>query len=233
MAATSSADYIRQSWCLQKHVVHLLIYACICTQERHHKVIRRNVVNRHNTTALEQGLAEDLVIESLRALEEEPQRDGFVGAHAASQTMVQKLVFHLSCSGNYVETCVEVRAGALKVHRSDVALYSFDGVNIMAGDVFFCTCARMGRMRLCDGVEPSGRPTWFLEVRSARRHSPCANPQFLREGDSAHWCEAFDAHTPPPRAELWLMLVSCNAMQNIAALIGDAMRRDTAPKEVL
>ena len=100
------------------------------------------MVDRHNTTALEKGLAEDLVIETLRCLKEEPERDGFIGAHAASQTMVRKLVLHLGCSGNDVTTCVEVRSGAIRVHRSDVALYSFDGVTIMAGDVLFFASAR-------------------------------------------------------------------------------------------
>ena len=99
--------------------------------------------DRKNTTALEQGLAEDLVIDSVRALREEPERDGFVGAHGASQAMVQKLVHHLGCSGNDVTTCAQVRAGAIRVHRSDVALYKLDdGVTILAGDVLFFASAQ-------------------------------------------------------------------------------------------
>ncbi len=100
------------------------------------------MTDRVNTTNLEQGLAEDLVLDSLRALREEPTQDGFVGAPAASQTMVRTLVLHLGCSGNDVTTCVEVRSGAIRVHRTDAALYSFDGVTIMAGDVLFFASAR-------------------------------------------------------------------------------------------
>ena len=51
-----------------------------------------------------------------------------------------KFVLHLGCSGNDGTTCVNVRTGALRVHRGDVALYSVDGVAIMARDVpFFAT----------------------------------------------------------------------------------------------
>ena len=89
------------------------------------------MTDRANTSSLEKGLAEDLVIDLLRALHDEPKRDGFVGAHAAPQSMVRKLVLHLGCSGRDVTTCSEVRSGAIRVHRSDVALYSFDGVAIM------------------------------------------------------------------------------------------------------
>ena len=112
-------------------------------QERHHRVIRRHVDQRFNTTSLEKGLSEDLAIESLRCLKEMPVRDGFIGAHDAPRSMVRELVTHLGCSGNDVKTCVEARAGAVTVHRSDVALYSFDdGVTIMAGDVLFFASSR-------------------------------------------------------------------------------------------
>ena len=57
------------------------------TQERHHRVIRSRVVDRVNTTSLEQGLAEDLVVHSLRDLRAQPLQDGFVGAHPASKAM--------------------------------------------------------------------------------------------------------------------------------------------------
>ena len=100
------------------------------------------MTDRNNTSSLEKGLAEDLVIDTLRALHDEPERDGFVGAHAAPQSMVRKLVLHLGCSGRDVTTCTEVRSGAIRVHRSDVALYSFDGVAILAGDVLFFASAQ-------------------------------------------------------------------------------------------
>ena len=105
--------------------------------ERHHKCIRRYVVDRKNTTNLENGLAEDLVANSLRDLRAQPLRDGFVEPHPASQPMVRALVANVECSGRNVTTCVSARKGANTLHRGDVAIYTFDGVDMRAGDILF------------------------------------------------------------------------------------------------
>ena len=111
-------------------------------QERHHRVIRRFVKDRHNTTSLEQGLAEDLVGNSLHDLRAQPRRDGFVDAHNASANTVRTLQESFGCSGEDVRTCINVRASACVLHHSDIALYSFDDRTYYAGEIFCFASAR-------------------------------------------------------------------------------------------
>ena len=113
------------------------IFLCVCTQERHHRVIRRAVVNRLNKTSLEQGLAEDLAVESIRQLRLEPLRNGFVKPHPPTASMLHSLTQHLGCSGQNVTTCVAARSGAVTLHRGDCAIYTFDRINMLAGDILF------------------------------------------------------------------------------------------------
>ena len=111
------------------------------TLERHHRVIRKHVTDKLNTTNLELILAEELAIQSLRDLEQQPIADGFVNAHDASSTM--KCVLHraMGCSMHGMRTCVEARSGAILVHRGDVAIYHFDGIDFLAGNVVFFASA--------------------------------------------------------------------------------------------
>ena len=123
-------------------------------KERHHKIIRSHVVDRQNTTALEQGLAEDLVVHTLRDLKAQPPQDGFVGARTASKALQQKLVEALGCSGNDVKTCSAARAGATTVHQGDVAVFTLDGATMTAGDViFFASSLEWGECAFCGAWE--------------------------------------------------------------------------------
>ena len=131
----------------------------------------------------------------------------------------------------------------MKVHRSDVAILSFDGVNIMAGDVLFAFFASAPEWGECAFVtawnQVVGQPGfWKFEVLDDIVRVPIRN---LCGSATAHIGAKHATLPPPPTthppptpcAERWLMLVSCSAMQNITVLIGDVMRRDTAPEEVL
>jgi hypothetical protein len=113
-------------------------------QERHHKVIRRHTKDRQNTTNLEKGLSEDLVAHSLRDLQSQPLRSGFIDAHPASAPMMRTLKNALQCSGNDVTTTVSARSGPAKFHRGDVAMYTTpDGANdVQAGDIVFFAGSR-------------------------------------------------------------------------------------------
>jgi len=148
------------------------------TQERHHRVIRSRVVDRVNTTSLEQGLAEDLVVHSLRDLRAQPLQDGFVGAHPASKAMVRTLVSVLGCSGEDVMTCVTARSGAVTLHRGDVAVYSFDGINMQAGDiVFFASAHEWGESAfISEWHRVPGQPGfWKFEVKDGLVRVPISN----------------------------------------------------------
>ena len=111
-------------------------------QERHHRVIRRLVKDRHNTNSLEQGLAENLVGCNLHDLRAQPRRDGFVDAHDASAKTVGTLQRAFRCSGEGVRTCVSVRASACTLHHGDVAVYCFDSRTYHAGEITCFASAR-------------------------------------------------------------------------------------------
>ena len=93
--------------------------------ERHHKNVRRYVKDRVNTTNLEQGLAEDLVVHSLRDLRAQPLQSGFVDPHPAASKMVTTLeqVLGINVHGG-VTSCVDARCGAVTLHRGDIAIYT-------------------------------------------------------------------------------------------------------------
>ena len=110
-------------------------------QERHHQIIRSFVNPNHDVTNLEKGLAEELAVESLRQLEQEPIGDGFVNPHSANADMRQLLLSAKVTAGINVRTCVAARCGANLVHRGDVIVYSFDHVNFLAGDINFFASA--------------------------------------------------------------------------------------------
>ena len=119
-------------------------------KERHHKIIRSHVVDRTNTTSLEQGLAEDLVVHTLRDLKAQPIRDGFINARTASTALTKMLVESLGCSGKEVNTCSAARSGAITVHRGDVAVFTLDGRTMTAGDViFFASSLEWGECAFC------------------------------------------------------------------------------------
>ena len=69
--------------------------ACMHTRERHHIIIRASVAKRENATSLEDGLAEDLIVESVRQLKAQPMRNGFLDGHPAAPHMMRTLVSHL------------------------------------------------------------------------------------------------------------------------------------------
>ena len=114
---------------------------CIPTQERHHKVIRSHVVDTDNTVGLEKSLAEELLLHSLRDLKQQLMRDGFIDPHKRSASLAQKLQSAFGCSGENVLTCVRARSGATTLNSGDVAIYSFDGVDILAGDIILFASA--------------------------------------------------------------------------------------------
>ena len=58
-----------------------------------------------------------------------------------SASLVQKLQSAFGCSGENVLTCVRARSGAITLHRGGVAIYSFDGVDILAGDIILFASA--------------------------------------------------------------------------------------------
>ena len=134
----------QQIWygCMPKSAAAIYNIHTRCMQERHHRVIRRFVKDRHNTTSLEQGLAEDLVGHSLHDLRAQPRRDGFDDAHNASASTVRTLQESFGCSGEDVRTCINVRASACILHHSDIALYSFDGRTYYAGEILCFASAR-------------------------------------------------------------------------------------------
>ena len=122
--------------------------------ERHHKVIRSHVIDRVNTTSLERGLAEELVVHTLRDLASQPPQDGFIAPRAASKALLKFLVDALGCSGNDVKTCAAARSGAITLHRDDVAVFTLDGVTVTAGDInFFASSLEWGECAFCGAWE--------------------------------------------------------------------------------
>jgi hypothetical protein len=122
--------------CPSASYMHKHLYAM--HTERHHKYVRRYVKDRVNTTNLEQGLAEDLVVHTLHDLRAQPLQSGFVEPHPASTQMVKTLEQILGIDVQHgVTTCVDARSGAATLHRGDVAIYSFDGASMHAGDIIF------------------------------------------------------------------------------------------------
>ena len=131
--------------------------ACMHTRERHHIIIRASVAKRENATSLEDGLAEDLIVESVRQLKAQPMRNGFLDGHPAAPHMMRTLVSHLGCSGRDVQTCASARSGAINFFRGDCAMYSFDGGSTMhAGDIhFFASSAEWGECAFCSAWTPA------------------------------------------------------------------------------
>ena len=166
------------------------IFLCVCTQERHHRVIRRAVVNRLNKTSLEQGLAEDLAVVSIRQLRLEPLRNGFVKPHPPSASMLHSLTQHLGCSGQNVTTCVAARSGAVTLHRGDCAIYTFDGTNMLAGDILFFAssrewgeCAFLGAWVRSHVQPDASMGCWKLDVLDDIVRVPIGN---LKAAAAAH-----------------------------------------------
>ena len=149
--------------------MHACVAVCTHTKERHHKVIRRYVKDRVNTTSLEKGLAEELVAQSLRSLRTEPIHDGFIAPHPAPQAMVRTLQLALQCSGVAVTTCVEARSKASRFHRGDVALYITDSNELLVGDiVFFAACQEWCESAFLSLWSPVGNmdadDTWLFHI---------------------------------------------------------------------
>ena len=147
-------------------------------KERHHKVIRRYVVDRKNTTSLELGLCEDLIAHTLRDLTAQPLRDGFVSPHPPSSSMLRTLMRGLGCSGLAVSTCVEARSGAVTIHRGDVAIYIVDGGEMHAGDiVFFASSLEWGECAFLTAWRrgSSENGVWKFEVRDDIVQVPVRN----------------------------------------------------------
>lgn len=117
----------------KKRVVH---FGCIHTQERHHKTIRRYVVPMNDTTSLEKGLCESLIVKSLNDIRAEPVQDGLVDAHPAPRSMVDTMMGAFDCSPA-VTTAIEARAVPMKFHRGGVAVYTFDGITSEVGKICF------------------------------------------------------------------------------------------------
>ena len=158
----------------------------VSTQERHHRVIRRFVVNTLNTRNLEQGLAEDLVARTLRDLRAQPLRDGFIDPHPASQSMVRTLVHGLGCSGVSVTTCVKARSHNATLHRGDVVLYTYDDAELLAGDIVFFACSpEWGECAFITAWDRvAGQPGfWSFNVRDALVRVPVSA---LRCSATAH-----------------------------------------------
>ena len=119
-------------------------YACTYPQrlrERHHRIIRGIISFYNNFTNIEQSVAEELPVHTLHDLRAQPTRDGFVDAHAASPQMVTSLHQAIGCTVEGVMTCAVARSGAVKMHRNDVIIYTFDGHNMHAGDIYFFASA--------------------------------------------------------------------------------------------
>jgi hypothetical protein len=116
-------------------------------QERHHKVIKRNVVGRCNTTSMEWGLCRDLIAHTLHDLKRLPTTTGLVNPHAAPKRMVATLSNAL---GSWVDsaclqTATEARHGPMSIHRGDVVLFECGDGRMSAGDIwFFIYCTEMG-----------------------------------------------------------------------------------------
>ena len=82
-------------------------------------------------------MAEKLAIEPLRTLEQEPIRDGFVNPHVATARMVELVQNVIGSAGDNVRACMEIRSAAIKTHRGDVVIYTFDRVIFLAGEIVF------------------------------------------------------------------------------------------------
>ena len=108
----------------------------VCILERHHRVIRRYVNDRANTTSIEKGLVEYLVAHALRNLEIEPIADGFIDPHAAPIKRIRTIQQFFNCIGANVTTCVEVRSQSIRFHRGDVAGYT-DSNSMLFGEIVF------------------------------------------------------------------------------------------------
>jgi len=106
-------------------------------QERHHKVIRMHVKNRFNTTNCESGLAEDLVLHTLRDLTTLPETTGLVHPYRAPLRMRTVIAREFAIDAvDDLTTSSEARSGAIKVGPGDAVFY-YDGDALMAGDVYF------------------------------------------------------------------------------------------------
>ena len=127
----------------QKMMVNLSFHIVVCAEERHHRVSRRYVAPRQNTTNMEQGLAEDIILHTLRDLRSEPLRDGFVAPHKPTMLMLRTLIHRFDCSGNDVQTCSEARSGAVRLHRGDVCTFTdASDQHMYAGQICFFASSR-------------------------------------------------------------------------------------------
>ena len=139
--------------CLQSRKVCTTLLSCICAlqvafmhdnnvgamrrmyphSERHHAVIRKHAALREHTSNMEKGLAEDVAIESLRNLREQPAGDGLLRPSPASQALVRALD-GVGLHGRDVHTSVTARSGPITIHRGDIVIYKV-GAEFCAGDV--------------------------------------------------------------------------------------------------
>jgi hypothetical protein len=101
--------------------------------ERHHAAIRKHATGREHTSNMEKGLAEDVAIESLRNLREQPAGDGLLRPSPASQALVRALD-GVGLHGRDVHTSVTARSGPITIHRGDIVIYKV-GAEFCAGDV--------------------------------------------------------------------------------------------------
>ena len=139
--ANDCADQIAERDQLQTICIqHARTYPRIL-RERHHKLIRGIVSMHLNHTKLEQSMAEELLVHALHDLRAQPATDGFVAPHAAPPQMVDALQRAIGCPTDGVMTCGVARSGAVKMHVGDVVIYTFDGHNMHAGDIYFFASA--------------------------------------------------------------------------------------------
>ena len=118
---------------------------CTHLEERHHKVVRTYVQPRTNTTGLEQGLAEGLLVHSLRKLRTVPI-SGLSSPRPAPRALMERLgwITGGSVQALNVQTAAEARNGPILIKQKGIVIYEAPE-GLLAGDVYcLATCHRWG-----------------------------------------------------------------------------------------
>ena len=117
-------------------------------QERHHRIINRHAEDHYNTQGMERGMAEELIVTHLHALQRPPPENGLEAPHPASRKMIAALCASLGDHLQNIQTSAVARSHALRFNRGDVALARVDGARTAGVIYFFFSEAVMGS-RVC------------------------------------------------------------------------------------
>lgn len=156
--------YTRNLMCLHGHTHNsrVVLLEQNCTQEAHHKIVRRFVQKRENKINMEQGLAEELVVAAHRRLASSKRFDLIEPRDpSATQSAILCSIFGSGIAAARVRRAAVATVGPFSVSSGDVVIYeAADGLT--AGDVYFfgesdwwpCSAFTGKWVRVADGVAP-------------------------------------------------------------------------------